>query len=80
MEKSFGKRTKNTSVVVPLVIGSMAFSLGKKAEEGRTHRWLCYVRGHHNEDLSYLIRRVVFMLHPSFTNPRRGNGDFENED
>ena len=55
-------------VVFPYYYGSLAFSLGKKGENF-THRWICYVRGIGNEDLSYLIEKVVFHLHSSFQNP-----------
>lgn len=51
-----------------IVHGSIAFYLGKKADERRTHRWTVYVRGVRNEDLSPIIKQVVFQLHPSFEN------------
>jgi len=57
----------------PIVYGNVAWWLGKKAESTKTHRWLTYVRGPHNEDLSYLIRKVVFVLHESFDQPKRGS-------
>lgn len=44
---------------------------GKKADEKASHKWVCYIRGVNNEDLSYFIRKVVFTLHPSFKNPIR---------
>lgn len=37
----------------------------------QSHKWTVYVRGATNEDLSAVIKRVVFQLHPSFTNPMR---------
>ncbi len=52
--------------------GSIAFYLGKKAEEYSTHRWTLYVRGPQDEDLSTFIEKVAFTLHPSFANPVRG--------
>ena len=61
--------------VFPYVYGSLAFSMGKKGDS-YTHKWICYVRGHNNEDLSYLISKVVFTLHSSFTNPVRCNDVF----
>ena len=36
-----------------------------------THKWICYLRGVNNEDLSYLFKKVVFYLHSSFQNPVR---------
>lgn len=59
-------------IVFPYVYGSLAFSMGKKGDS-YTHKWICYVRGVNNEDLSYLIEKVVFTLHSSFTNPVRGS-------
>lgn len=37
----------------------------------QSHKWTVYVRGATNEDLSVVIKRVVFHLHPSFNNPTR---------
>jgi YEATS domain-containing protein 4 len=65
-------RLSNTTVICPIVYGSMAFFLGKKAEEFCTHRWTLYVRGPQDEDLSTFVEKVAFTLHPSFPNPVRG--------
>ena len=51
--------------------GSIAFFLGKKADEYHTHRWTLYIRGPNNEDLSAGISKVVFHLYPSFLQPVR---------
>lgn len=73
MNKVENKRVKGVTISVPVVYGTIAFSLGKKAEEGvKTHKWTCYVRGINNEDISYYIKKVIFTLHPSFPNPKRG--------
>lgn len=64
-------RVKDVEVCVPIVYGTMAFWLGRKATESRSHKWTIYVRGATNEDLSVVIKRVVFQLHPSFNNPVR---------
>jgi YEATS domain-containing protein 4 len=71
-EKPDKKRLKGVTIECPIVFGSMAWSLGKKAEEGKTHKWVCYIRGVNGEDISYFIKKVVFSLHPSFPNPKRG--------
>ena len=39
--------------------------------EDYTHKWICYLRGIDGENLSYLISKVVFHLHPSCGNPNR---------
>lgn len=65
-------RQKNVIVSKPIVYGSAATYLGRKAEETKTHRWSIYLRGVDNEDLSYMISKVVITLHMSFANPVRG--------
>jgi len=63
---------KNVSLCLPIVYGSIAFYLGKKADEYATHTWTLYVRGPTGEeDLSPAISKVVFQLHPSFPQPIR---------
>jgi len=82
-------RLDNTTASLPIVSGSVAFYLGKKADEYQTHEWTLYLRGPRNEDLSVAIAKVIFHLHPSFaqsvrelTEPpyevtERGWGEFE---
>lgn len=53
-------------------VGSIAFYLGKKAQEYQTHSWTLYVRGPQDEDLSAFVSKVAFTLHPSFAQPVRG--------
>lgn len=64
-------RQKNVVVAKPIIYGSIATYLGRKAEETKTHKWSIYVRGAENEDLSYMISKVVITLHMSFANPVR---------
>lgn len=65
------KRTKDIVIVKPILYGNYSQHLGKKADESKTHKWTCYVRGINVlEDLSY-IKKVVFELHESFPNPKR---------
>ncbi|CAB9500274.1 AF-9 homolog [Seminavis robusta] len=65
------KRLEKTTACLPIVYGSVAFFLGKKADEFKTHQWTLYVRGPKNEDLSGVIEKVVFQLHASFAEPTR---------
>lgn len=65
------RKLENTTASVPIVYGSIAFYLGKKADEFNTHQWTLYLRGSNNEDLSTVISKVVFHLHPSFAEPTR---------
>eukprot|EP01101_Sappina_pedata_P000363 TRINITY_DN10388_c0_g1_i1.p1 TRINITY_DN10388_c0_g1~~TRINITY_DN10388_c0_g1_i1.p1 ORF type:complete len:221 (+),score=53.07 TRINITY_DN10388_c0_g1_i1:60-665(+) len=55
----------------PVIYGTIAYWLGKKADAKHTHRWTCYLRGPANEDLSHFIKKVVFTLHSSFEKPKR---------
>lgn len=64
-------RLSNTTACLPIVYGSIAFYLGKKADEFQTHQWTLYVRGPNQEDLSVVISKVVFQLHASFAQPMR---------
>lgn len=67
-----GGRLDNTTTCLPIAYGSIAFYLGKKADEYHTHRWTLYVRSPDpNFDLSRAISKVVFQLHPSFPQPTR---------
>lgn len=68
---SEGKRQKGVVISRPIVYGSIAFYLGRKSEETKTHRWHIYVRGPDGEDLSYMLSKVVITLHQSFSNPVR---------
>jgi hypothetical protein len=60
-----------TTACLPIVYGSVAFYLGKEADEFQTHRWTLYIRGPNHEDLSVAISKVVFQLHASFSQPIR---------
>lgn len=64
-------RLERTTACLPLVHGSVARYLGKKADEFQTHEWTLYLRGANNEDLSVCVQKVVFQLHASFQQPLR---------
>ncbi|KAG6392678.1 hypothetical protein SASPL_146902 [Salvia splendens] len=70
-KKILQKRLRDVEICVPIVYGTIAFWLGRKASETQSHRWTVYVRGATNEDIGVVIKRVVFQLHPSFENPVR---------
>ncbi|XP_038974380.1 transcription initiation factor TFIID subunit 14b-like isoform X3 [Phoenix dactylifera] len=65
------RRLKDAEISFPIVYGTISFWLGKKASEFNSHKWTVYVRSATNEDLSVIIKRAVFQLHPSFNNPTR---------
>lgn len=65
------KRMRDTELVVPVCYGTCAYWLGKKADEYHSHKWTVYLRGPEHEDLSHVIQKVVFNLHPSFKEPVR---------
>lgn len=57
----------------------MVFDIGHKAivkstptPEGFTHDWQLFVRGADNTNIHFFIDKVVFHLHETFPNPRRG--------
>ncbi|KAI7736613.1 LOW QUALITY PROTEIN: hypothetical protein M8C21_025698 [Ambrosia artemisiifolia] len=68
---SSSKKIKDFEICVPIAYGTISFWLGKKATETQSHVWTVYVRGATNEDLGAVIKKVVFQLHPSFSNARR---------
>lgn len=88
-DEAGNSRLSNTTAVLPIVYGSIAFYMGKQADEFQTHEWTLFVRGPNNEDLSTVISKVVFQLHASFAQPireytqppfevtERGWGEFE---
>lgn len=71
MKQDDKQRAKEVEVVLPIVYGSCAFWLGKKADEYATHRWTVYVRAADNGDLGSVVKKVVFQLHQSFSHPTR---------
>ena len=64
-------RLAKTTAFLPVAYGSVAFYLGKKADEYQTHQWTLFLRGPNNEDLSGVVSKVVFQLHASFAQPMR---------
>eukprot|EP00980_Cylindrotheca_fusiformis_P000600 scaffold154_cov129-Cylindrotheca_fusiformis.AAC.17 len=84
-----GNRLSKTTAFLPIVYGSIAFYLGKKADEFQTHEWTLFVRGPNHEDISPAVSKMVFQLHASFAQPvreltqapfevtERGWGEFE---
>lgn len=58
-------------IVQGISVGTVAFYQGKKADALHSHRWTVHVRGANDENLSWLIEKVVFHLHDSFTEPSR---------
>jgi len=60
---------------VPIAFGTIAFQIGKNRIGSATehsHKWMVYVRGAMNQDISYAVSKVIFTLHPSFEVPVRG--------
>ncbi|XP_068640425.1 transcription initiation factor TFIID subunit 14b-like isoform X1 [Aristolochia californica] len=70
-KKVQAKRLKDVEISIPIVYGTISFWLGKKASESHSHKWTVFVRGATNEDLSAVVKRAVFQLHPTFSNPTR---------
>jgi hypothetical protein len=53
-------------LVIELVLTAMCINL-----RFNSHKWTVYARSATNEDLSVIVKRAVFQLHPSFHNPTR---------
>ncbi|CEO99154.1 Protein AF-9 like protein [Plasmodiophora brassicae] len=67
-----GKRPKQRVIARPFVHGTLAEWLGPDSEQTRSHKWTIYVRGlTRDDDLSTIVRKVVFNLHDSFACPVR---------
>lgn len=62
---------RGVEFTLPIVIGTAAFGLGKKATETETHRWTLYVRPGDGADMSDVVSKIAFHLHPTFHNPDR---------
>eukprot|EP00887_Chlorella_sp_A99_P006790 scaffold2.g6790.t1 len=69
--KNGERRVKGRTICIPVVTGTCAFWLGKKATEYQSHKWTVYLRSPTNEDLQHVIKKVTFVLHESFQNPER---------
>eukprot|EP00793_Prasinoderma_coloniale_P003353 PRCOL_00005988-RA len=69
-------RVEGAECQLPIAFGTVAFYMGKKATENNSHKWTVYLRGAGGEDvdLSHVVSKVVFGLHPSFKQPQRGAG------
>merc|ERR1712216_207997 len=65
------KRKRGSELVVPICYGTCSYWLGNKADEYHSHKWTVYLREPTNGDLSHVISKVVFNLHPSFKEPVR---------
>eukprot|EP00760_Papus_ankaliazontas_P032386 PhM_4_TR5784/c0_g1_i1/m.79634/K11341/YEATS4, GAS41, YAF9; YEATS domain-containing protein 4 len=72
-QASGGDDAPQTSISVPLLIGSEAHWLGTTTndEGARTHEWTVYVRCPFGGSLDGVIDKVVFQLHHTFVNPER---------
>lgn len=75
MAPGISKRIKTLSVTRPIIYGNTAKKFGEvrppNAPAEHTHLWTIFVRGPQNEDISYLIKRVVFKLHDTYPNATR---------
>jgi transcription initiation factor IIF auxiliary subunit len=61
--------TKHRIIHKPIIFGTHAVYLGKKASEDKNHKWCCYVRGLNGEDISRFVSKVEFDLDKSFPEP-----------
>ncbi|KJE93869.1 hypothetical protein CAOG_004591 [Capsaspora owczarzaki ATCC 30864] len=61
------KRRQGLSLSCPIVYGNLA----EVPDESHTHRWTVYVRGADGDDISYVVKKVVFKLHDSYAESLR---------
>ena len=60
---------------IPISWGTIAQYVGKGKlanNESHTHKWMVFLRGANNQDISYAVSKVTFELHRDFENYRRG--------
>eukprot|EP00658_Telonema_sp_P-2_P053207 TRINITY_DN4166_c0_g1_i12.p1 TRINITY_DN4166_c0_g1~~TRINITY_DN4166_c0_g1_i12.p1 ORF type:complete len:208 (+),score=58.28 TRINITY_DN4166_c0_g1_i12:185-808(+) len=79
--QSSGPFVRGVTIEKSLAWGTEAWWLGQRSTEQMTHRWTCYVRSAAPGDeegppgpedqLGTFVKKVVFRLHSSFTNPTR---------
>lgn len=64
-------RAHQAVFVFPICVGSIAFWQGKKAPEKKCYKWAVFLRSPARVDISHIVKRVRFQLHPSFPQPER---------
>ena len=89
-DDAFHKDNYNTLITKTVVVGNTSKFLHNQSEsDGATHKWMVYLRGLPNDDISKYVKSVWFLLDPSYrpndcvhiTSPpfqlvRRGWGEF----
>ena len=66
------QRLSDVTISKPFVYGNVTIVIPEEERLNvNTHRWIVYVRGPNNEDLSTFIKEVHFQLHESFDDPIR---------
>ena len=65
-----------TDVEVRIELGHKAIPRAKRTPEGFTHDWTVYVRGPDQTNIAHFVEKVVFYLHNTFENPKRGKIQF----
>ena len=54
------------------MLGHSASWRKKVTPEGHTHDWTVFVRGEEGQDIRHFVEKVVFLLHDTFSKPKRG--------
>lgn len=57
-------------------LGHRADFRPKPSPEGFTHDWTVFVRGPDGAKIHHYVEKVVFHLHDTFKNPKRGTDFF----
>eukprot|EP00924_Labyrinthula_sp_SR-Ha-C_P013875 augustus_masked-scaffold_5-processed-gene-16.19-mRNA-1 protein AED:0.43 eAED:0.49 QI:0/-1/0/1/-1/1/1/0/199 len=65
------KRSGGVRITKPIVFGSIAQNMGKKQNPNEhSHKWTIYLRAEDGSDLSNIVAKVLFTLHPSCSIPK----------
>ena len=60
-------------LTVPIELGHRAHYKERPSSDGFTHDWTVFVRGVDGAGMGDIVEKVVFHLHKTFKNPKRGN-------
>lgn len=60
-------------VEIKFVIGHESRAKSYPLKDRMTHDWVLFVKGDGGKPIEHVVEKVIFKLHPTFQQPRRGN-------
>ena len=60
-------------LIIQVELGHRADFRAVKHPNGFTHDWTVFLRGVDGAKIDLIVEKVVFLLHDTFKNPKRGN-------